>query len=425
MAGCAARIDATEEGLAPGAADDQSALLMQALSKAEAIGQALFLPPGRYEISAVELPRHAHLIGVPGQTRLAFRGGAFMLRARDAQTLRLEGIVLDGSGPRLDASVPGLLDADTVDDLVLDDCVFLGSSAAAAALRSCAGRIERCRISGARIGLDLMQSRGLSVTGNVVSECGDTGIFVGRDEEGADGTIVRGNRVSAIGAVSGGTGEYGNGINLAKANGVIVADNRVDDCAFSAIRCFSSDDIQVAGNIVTRSGEVAIYVEFAFEGAIVANNLVDEAAYGISFANFMTYGGRLAVCSGNIVRNISGVSRLPRGDDPLVGSGIGAEADIAITGNVIENAQQGLELGWGEYLRDVAATGNIIRRCPVGVAVTVVEGAGGAVISGNLIAGAEKGAILGKRWEEVVTGDLALEGAEAYPHLTIEGNRVS
>ena len=118
-------------------------------------------------------------------------------------------------------------------------------------------------------------------------------------------------------------------------------------------------------------------------------------------------------------------SRLPRGDDPLVGSGIGAEADIAITGNVIENAQQGLELGWGEYLRDVAATGNIIRRCPVGVAVTVVEGAGGAVISGNLIAGAEKGAILGKRWEEVVTGDLAVEGAEAYPHLTIEGNRVS
>jgi uncharacterized secreted repeat protein (TIGR03808 family) len=418
-------LDASQEGLVPGAADDQSALLTQALGKAEAAGQALFLPPGRYEISEVELPARTQLIGVPGETRLAFRGGAFMLRARHAERLRMEGVTIDGLGLPLDDAT-ALLDADTIADLRLDDCEFSASSAGAISLRTCAGRVERSRIAGARtIGLDLMQSRGMAVLDNVIADCGDTGIFVGRDEEGADDTVVRGNRVSFIRAASGGTGQYGNGINLAKANGVIVADNRIDDCAFSAIRCFSSDDFQVTGNIATRSGEVAIYVEFAYEGAIVANNLIDDAAYGISFANLMTYGGRLAVCSGNLIRNVSGVPRLPRGDDALVGAGIGAEADIAITGNVIDNAQMGLELGWGEYLRNVAATGNVIRGCPIGVGVTVVEGAGAAVIASNLISGAESGAILGMRWAEVVTGDLAAAGAEAFPHLTIQGNSVS
>ena len=92
----------------------------------------------------------------------------------------------------------------------------------------------------------------MRASGNVVADCGNTGILVSRDEEGEDGTIVTQNRVSHIRADSGGTGQNGNGINLDKANGVIVADNRVDDCAFSAIRCFSSDAIAVTGNIATQ-----------------------------------------------------------------------------------------------------------------------------------------------------------------------------
>ena len=64
-------------------------------------------------------------------------------------------------------------------------------------------------------------------------------------------------------------------------------------------------------------------------------------------------------------------------------------------------------LGWGPFLRDVTATGNIIRRTPVGVAVSVVEGAGSAMISDNLISGAVDGAIVGTRWAEIVSRDLA------------------
>jgi uncharacterized secreted repeat protein (TIGR03808 family) len=423
LGGLRGSLDATHEGLTPGAAEDQGALLNRALARAGEGGQPLFLPPGRYDISQVETPAYAHLIGVPRQTRLVFRGGPFMLRAKGADMLRMERMTVEGAGRPLDASASGLLDADTVGDLVIDDCEFSGSAADSITLRSCAGRVERSRFAAAReAGIHLIESRGMAVADNVVVDCGDTGILVARYEEGADGTLVRGNRVASIRADSGGTGQNGNGINLDKANGVIIADNRIEDCAFSAIRCFSSDNLQVTGNIGTRSGEVGIFVEFAFEGVIVANNLVDDAVGGISFANFMEHGGRLGICSGNIVRNIRSGSRYADGN-PQIGIGIGAEADMAISGNIIENAVWGLSLGWGPYLRDVAATGNTIRASQIGIAVSVAEGAGAAIIADNLISGALDGAILGMRWEEVATADLVTAGAEEFPHLTISGNR--
>ena len=133
----------------------------------------------------------------------------------------------------------------------------------------------------------------------------------------------------------------------------------------------------------------------------------------------------MAVVANNIVRNI--VDRGPYPPDaPGFGVGISVEADIVASGNIVDGAPlYGLMLGWGPYLRDVAATGNVIRRSPIGIAVRVVEGSGSAVISDNLIAGAERGAVVGMRWADPASGDLARPGAAAYPHLLVERNRVS
>jgi uncharacterized secreted repeat protein (TIGR03808 family) len=346
-----------------------------------------------------------------------------MVAAEHGQTLRFFGITFDGDGKPLDPDMPALLYADDVADIALDDCAFENSAGAGLILRAAAGRVERCRVNAVRTaGIELQEARGMRVTGNVVAGCGDTGILIARERESEDGTIVSENRVSRIRAESGGTGQNGNGINLDKANGVIVVNNRINECAFSAIRCFSSDSVHVTGNIATRSGETALYVEFASEGAVVADNLIDGAANGISFANFEEHGGRLSTCSGNIVRNLTGGPRYADGN-PLIGYGIAAEADAAVSGNLVENAVWGLKLGWGPYLRDVAATGNVIRRTKIGIAVSVVEGGGPALISGNLITDAEQGAILGLRWEEVATGELA-KGEEDVEGVTIEGNVV-
>ncbi|SER52275.1 twin-arg-translocated uncharacterized repeat-containing protein [Faunimonas pinastri] len=420
-------LDAGTLGVRSGA-PDQNAAFTKALAEAQARKLPLFLPPGRYSVADIDLPDGTQLIGVPGRSRLVFTGGHSLLRARHGARLRLQGLILDGAGLSMDED-GGLLYADGIASVVIEDCEGVGSAAYGLVLASSAGRIERCRIAGTRsAGIHIRQSAGFSITDNVLTDCGDRGILISRETESDDNSIVRGNRIGDIPARSGGTGQNGNGINLSKANGVIITDNRIDNCDFSAIRAFSSDNVQIIGNQATRSGEKALYVEFAFEGAVVSNNIVDDAGFGISFANLKDYGGHLAVCSGNLVRNIHGGTRLPT-DDPTtgigVGAGIGGEADLAITGNVIENARQGLNLGFGPYLRDITATGNVIRKTEIGIAASVVEGAGQALIADNLISGASKAAIVGSRWTEVATGDLTKAGAENAPNLLLANNRVS
>jgi uncharacterized secreted repeat protein (TIGR03808 family) len=255
-----------------------------------------------------------------------------------------------------------------------------------------------------------------------VTDCADNGILVHRWEPGEDGTIVSGNRVERIGAASGGTGPYGNGINVYQAHGVIVSGNRIADCAFTAVRANGADGVTITGNNCTRLGETAIYSEFAFEGAVIADNVVDTAATGISVANLID-GGRMATVSGNIVRNLTGAGPYPA-DPPGFGNGIYVEADSTVTGNVVDGGPlAGIWLGWGPYLRNVVATGNIVRGTRFGIAVSVVEGAGPVTIADNLISGTAEGGIFGYRWEERVTDDL-IDGVSADPALLLRNNRL-
>jgi uncharacterized secreted repeat protein (TIGR03808 family) len=99
------------------------------------------------------------------------------------------------------------------------------------------------------------------------------------------------------------------------------------------------------------------------------------------------------------------------------------EADAAVSGNVIESAPNaGISVGWGAYMRDVSVTGNVVRNARHGIAVSVSNGAGAAVISGNLISGAARGAIVGMDFARPVT-DLERDGAR-YANLQVSGNRV-
>ncbi len=80
-------------------------------------------------------------------------------------------------------------------------------------------------------------------------------------------------------------------------------------------------------------------------------------------------------------------------------------------------------VGWGAFMRDVSVTGNVVRDCRLGISVSVVNGAGTAVIAGNLISGSPRGAIVGMDHAKAVTGDLS-EAPTRYANLQISGNRV-
>jgi uncharacterized secreted repeat protein (TIGR03808 family) len=412
-------------GLVPGASDDQSAVLQAAIDRASAEGKPLFLPPGRYEVSNITLPSRLKLIGVPGESRLVYTGGGHLLLARGGSGIGLDGIVLDGANRALADDVSALLHFVSVDAVAIERSEVIGSSDNAITLEGCSGRVAACSLTGARTaGLWSIMGRGLSVTDNHVANCGDGGILIHRWEDGEDGTIVSRNRIERIEARSGGTGQVGNGINVFRAGGVIVADNHVSDCAFSAIRSNSGSGVQIVGNQCLRSGETAVYSEFAFEGAVIASNVVDGGSIGISVANF-DQGGRLATVTGNVVRNLHKGAPYPDEMGLDFGIGISVEAETAVTGNVIENAPTlGMLVGWGPFARNVVATGNVIRAAPTGIGVTVVDGAGPVTLASNVIDGATEGAIRGMRWAEFVTGDLAVAGAGGFPHIEIGGNRL-
>lgn len=417
-------IDATELGVFPGTYDDQSKAFGRMLEAAADRGMPIALPAGNYVVSNVTLPRRVVLTGTPGTTRIIYGGDGHLFAAEGADHIEFSGLVIDGANRWLSEQVQGMIDARRVGRLVIDGCSLIGSGKNAVALERVGGRIERSTITGAaEAAIYSVDAQGLSIADNEIADCGNGGILIHRWQAGEDGTMVTGNRIRRIAARNGGTGQYGNGINVFRAAGVIVSGNSLSDCAFSAIRSNSGSNIQVSGNTCLRSGETAIYSEFAFEGAVISNNIVDGAANGISIVNF-NEGGRMGVCSGNVVRNLSEKGPYPA-DSPGFGVGITAEADTAITGNIIENAPlYGMHLGWGPFLRNVTATGNVIRKAGTGIAVSVVEGAGAVVISDNVISDVQHGAIVGHRWADAATGDLARIGNDGHAHLTVERNHV-
>lgn len=419
-------VNATEHGLRPGAVDDQSRRLQKLLDRAAAENSRIFLPPGDYHVANIRLPEIARVAGVPGATRLVHGGGGHFLLSDNARHLELDGLVIDGANRHVDAYAEASLRISSARHAVVNNCSFSGAAQKAIHIERSAGRIERCTVAGAAgdCGIYALENRGLAIAGNEISACSNGGILVHRWQDGEDGSIVTGNRIFNIGAINGGTGQWGNGINVFRARSVTVANNQISDCAFSAIRCNAASNAQIVANQCRNSGETGIYAEFEFHGAIISANVIDGGARGIAIANFMQ-GGRMAACTGNLVRNIRQTA--PYSDkDHLFGIGISAEADTAISANVIENAELfGLLLGWGPYLRDVAATGNIIRGAQTGVYVSVVEGARNAVVSGNVITGWNKGAIVGHRWREAATGDMGAGDTFGFRHLAVRENTVS
>lgn len=415
-------IDASAHGVRPGAEGRKSKAFARLLKEAADKNTPVFLPPGDYVISNITLPDNTRLTGVPGATRILYGGDGHLFAADGAGRIELANLVIDGANRWLDDTVEGLVHFSNVANAVIENCEIRGSSKTAVSLARSGGRIERNRLSGAAdYALYAVESRDLSVTGNQVFDCGNGGLLIHRWEKGRDGTIVSGNRIARISATRGGTGQYGNGINIFRADDVMISGNHISGCAFSAIRSNAGSNVQITGNTCLESGETAIYSEFGFEGAVVSANLVDGAANGILIVNF-DEGGRLASVTGNVVRNM-------RLDGPYIhdgagfGFGIAVEADTVVSGNTIENAPKwGMMLGWGPFMRGLVVSGNLVRKSPVGCAVTVVEDAGSALISGNIFSETADAAIAGYRWNERTTGDLATEGA-AYAHLTIERNR--
>ncbi len=418
-----AELDAGALGLRPNAADDQSQIFQRAIEQAAAARAILRLPPGFYRAGALQLPSFSAISGVAGATRIVMAGGPSMMSATGSDHVSVTGLVLDGAGIPLPER-RGLLHVAQGHAIRIGNCEIVNSGRNGVSLEAVEGEITGNTVTGGDAAIFSIDARGLKISDNIIRGPGNGGILVWRSASGDDGTLIADNRIEGVMNKAGGSGQWGNAVNVFRADNVTVHGNRIRNAAFTAVRGNAASNLQIVGNTCSGLGEVALYAEFGFEGAVIANNIVDGAALGVSVTNF-DKGGRLAVVQGNLIRNL--IARRPPGTDPNDGAGIGIgiEADTAVTGNVIENAPYaGIAAGWGAYLRDVAITSNVIRRAGFGIAVSVAPGAGAAVIADNMISEARSGAIVGMEWKKPVTGDLAKDGAARYAQLSIAGNRV-
>lgn len=414
-------IDAGAAGMAPNINTDQSSALRIALQVANSLGYPLFVPAGTYNISDVELPSNSKIVGVPGGTIFTAAPHDLILSGIEKNQITLENLVFEGTQMGQKNEGFDVLKFEACTTVHIKNCQIRNFGGNGIHLETSSGRVENCNIR--NVGQTAIWGQNnfnMLISGNQIADCHNGGIRVMRYENGRDGTIVTDNQISGIGS-DWGDGQNGNGINIFRADEVVVANNAITDCALSAIRANSTNNTIIQGNQCTHSQEVGIFSEFAFSGSIISNNIVDDAATGISITNFDD-GGRLAICANNIVRNIVPFSPTNPDTTPI---GIFAEADTAVTGNIVENVPGvGIGVGWGAFLRNVLVSNNIIRETKFGIAVSVADGAGHAKINDNMIVAASEGAIIGAAWEETISSDL-MQDANQYPQIKLDDNSVS
>ncbi|MEJ2125653.1 MAG: TIGR03808 family TAT-translocated repetitive protein [Alphaproteobacteria bacterium] len=412
-------VAATTYGVKANTSAFQTEALQAAIDTAASAGLVLYLPPGAYRVEQLRLPSGAQLQGTPGRSIIRGASKQAVISASDTDNVSVTSLTIDGARTGKDDH-EGAVTCQNCRNLVIENCQILEAGRMGIALYGCQGRIVHNEVKGAgTTGIFSRDATGLEIASNHVHHCDNNGIQIWRAQKGSDATIVANNRVEHIAAKNGGSGQNGNGINVFRAADVIVTGNRIAHCAYSAVRSNAGSNILITANSCADLGEVAIYAEFDFEGAVIANNLVERAATGIVVTNF-NRGGRLAVVEGNLVRDL-----FVRDDPDRRGVGIFAEADTQISGNVIENAPVlGIGIGWGRHLRDVSVTNNIVREAGVGIGISSSIFAGRALISGNLIAGARQGGIRTLNGDKPIGLELTSNKAAPPSNIELSSNLV-
>ncbi len=407
-------LSANENGLKPNIIQNQSTIFNSLIKKAANLGLPLFVGGGKYYLSNIDLPSNITIIGVLGATKFVPVKNETIFGASGQKNITINNIIIDGAN----IAKQNLIHFYNCYNILLEKITLKNGGAGAIYLEKCQGEIAFCNISNIkRAAIHSQDSQGMNIYSNKIHDCKNGGILVWRYQNGEENSIISNNKISKIGSESG-SGQNGNGINLYQCDEAIISNNIISDCAFSAIRVNSTNNIIINSNICTNCQEVAIFSEFAFSGSIISDNIIDEAALGISVSNF-DYDGRLAIISNNIVRNIWQYSPTNKDVRP---TGIYAEADTIIEANLVENVPGiGIVAGWGPYLRNMLVLQNIIRNTNSAIAVSVVKGVGRAKIANNIISNAKINNIIGMEWTKYIGEDL-INNPNQFPNHIIEGN---
>jgi uncharacterized secreted repeat protein (TIGR03808 family) len=268
---------------------------------------------------------------------LLLTDGACLISANGADHLSVADLIFDGGArPLASGSLVHLAHGRNIR---IEHCQILGSGGHGVLLEAIEGEVTRSTVEGAAgAAIFSLDARALTIAGNTVRNAGNNGILVWRSQKGDDGTRVIDNRIEDVAARDGGSGRNGNAIHVFRAGNVIVRGNRIVDSAFSAIHGDAAPNLQVVGNICSRLKEIGLFVESEFEGALIADNIVEGAAIGIGVS--VAPGGGSALIANNLISGtargaIIGMERGRPVTEDLAKSGAQRFAQLTIAGNQV------------------------------------------------------------------------------------------
>ena len=382
-------------------------------------GVAYRIPAGVTTIYSTWIPDGTIVVGIPGQSIIQNTQGLAAVFGRNAAKIVIESLIFDGAGVKPQIASQGLLDFEGVTTFHLNDVTVRNAGGVGISNWKSGGHILDCTIKNVGdAGYHSLDGLGVVIgrdgNGNLIKNCGNAGIQIWTSVLWAvDGSLVQNNTINNILAVSGGEGEYGNGVNVYLAGEVTVDNNNINGCAFSAVRNSSGLDFVATDNVCTNSGERAMWAELQFKNARFQNNTISVAGAGLSLTNFDRTAN--TGCGGSAIGNtISGLHATdPDADwknNPVSNAamvGIEAEGDIQVTGNKIFGPSRiGIQCGFGPALANVNCESNTVEGAQYGVGFATQSPAGPAMISQNHFIGCTVAKIVSMNSSGVTSGDL-------------------
>jgi parallel beta-helix repeat protein len=436
--------------------------LQQAIEIAQKARKPLNILPGIYSASQLTVSAPIEIYAMPGTVLIIPSGPSCVNLAIDSiDDVTLRGIGFSGKtlpfaapAGRISSPLPamgeygripnfnGIIAANNVQRLRIQDCTIGGSRACGIALWNCrSAEIRSNQFAANMVAVYVTNGGENLIADNTINRSGDGGIIVWQTPTNFDGTIIRGNHVYATSALTtststevGGSGYFGNGIYAWQANNLIISENVCYRSTFSGIRLLDCYDCNVSNNQILASGETALMIEAPYgskpgpvtqtpfttsgpatphyEGVAISGNVVVGAGNGITVTNVWT-GGRRAAITGNQVKTVK-INTI-RTSDPANpnyltgGTGIEAEGDVVVNGNFVEDCE-----GPGVLLYNVgiegslfqvtaSAIGNTVRNAPIGIAFHQqwpgeTQHPNFIFIEGNMLEGYTQGSIMAITW---------------------------
>ncbi len=344
---------------------DDTPMLWRALNTSSS--NVFFLSPAREcyvnFVNAYTLPRAIKIVGTPGRSVLTPFTQTKSLAVVSNSDLVIEGVTFDAGASTLNGAQNTLIFVANAKRVSFVNDVFMSSAQGGTSSGNAlwywdsSGTIQGNDFSSFQNQVIVKADPGVNPSVAILnnnlhdnSTAGGNAIAISNDGGSTKidaSVLIDGNNISNISASTSSTGQDGNAVDIWLVNHTRISHNHVNTVRFSCFRSASSDDSVFNGNSCLNAGESAAYSEFTSLHNQWLDNYFEASAGSCLNLTNLDVGGQLHSAIGNHMVRCGT-------------NGIAAEGNALVIGNVIDQAQYAILIGYGAYGTNVLVKDNLI-----------------------------------------------------------------